>query len=103
MTSATRLTPSERDRAVGRLRALTIGTAVAGVIATAGLGTVAAVSNPGSSTADGATTAAVGGSSSDSTSTTTTTTTSSSGTSLQAAATPATTSSGQAHVSTGSS
>jgi hypothetical protein len=103
--SANRLTAAQRDRAIGRLRDLTIGTAVAGVIATVGLASVAAASNPGSSADSGATTAAVTGSTSGSSTTTTATTTP---TPATATATPSTTiapttTSGNAHVSTGSS
>jgi hypothetical protein len=104
--SAHRLTAAERDRAIGRLRDLTVGTAIAGVIAMAGLGTAAA-SNRGSSSATKTDndTGAVGGSNSGpgSTSTTTTTTTTSSNAALQPAATAPTTISRKGQVSTGSS
>ena len=105
MKSANRLTAAQRDRAIGRLRELTIGTAVASVIATVGLASVAAASNPGSPTDSGATTAAVTGSTSGSSTTATATPTP---TPTTATATPSTTTaptatSGKAHVSTGSS
>src|SRR5207244_1016257 len=81
---------------------LTIGTAVAGVVATVGLASVAAASNAGSSTASGVTTAAVTGSTSGSSTTTTATTTPTPATAT-ATATPTapTTTLGNAHVSTG--
>jgi hypothetical protein len=102
MKSAIRLTPADRDRAMDRLRNLTIGTAVASFLAVAGLGTVAAATHPGSSNDDaGRTTAALSDDAADETTTTTTTTTSNS--SLKATTTSPSTTSGKAHVSTGSS
>jgi hypothetical protein len=50
--AARRLSPADRDRAVGRLRALTIGTTVAGVAAVGGFGSIAALSNHGVATGD---------------------------------------------------
>ncbi len=52
MNEIQRLTPADRDRAVHRLRGLTIGTAVAGIAATAVFGVAAAASYPGKSSAD---------------------------------------------------
>ena len=101
MKSAIRLTPADRNKAMGRLRNITIGTAVASLVAVAGFGMVAAATNPGTSNDDsGGTTAALSDDSSDTTTTTTTTTTSSS---LKTTTTTPSTTSGKAHVSTGSS
>jgi hypothetical protein len=54
-----RLTPRLRDRALTRLNDLTTGAAVLGVVATAGLGTVAALTThaPGASAASSTTSA----------------------------------------------
>lgn len=111
MKSATRISPTDRDRAVRRLRAITIGTSLAGVAAVGGFGAIAAASRDGTMT--GVTTAAVtttSTSSSDGTSSTTSTdaattsgtTPTSSSTSLQTTTTPMTTT-GTAHATTGSS
>ena len=100
MKSAIRLTAAERDRAMRRLRDLTVGTAVASIVALAGLGTVAAASNPGS-TADSGTTSAADSTSGSTATLGSTSTSSSSG--LAAATTAPTTTSGNAHVSSGSS
>ncbi len=54
------LTPLERDRAIGRLRQLTLGTALVGVAAVAGIGSVAAITFPGHSSGVAATTDATG-------------------------------------------
>jgi hypothetical protein len=64
MKTTARRSPADRDRAVARLRALTIGTSIAGVAAVGGFGTMAALSYDGASsgtvgaivTADGGTT-----------------------------------------------
>lgn len=102
MKSAIRLTPADRNRAMGRLRTITIGSSIASLVAVAGFGTVAAATNPGSADDDsGGTTAALSDDSSDTTTTTTTTTTGSF--SLKATTTTPSRTSGKAHVSTGSS
>jgi hypothetical protein len=109
MKTATRRSPAERDRAVARLRALTIGTSIAGIAAVGGFGALAAVSYDGTST--GITTAAITtGTSTTGTSTTsaasgstsTTTSSTSDTTTAQATAAPTTTT-GTAHAATGSS
>lgn len=114
MNSASRRSSADRDRAVGRLRTITIGTGLAGVVAVGGFGAIAAASYDGTSKNDGAITAAVttaADTTSTSTSTSTTaadtsptsttsTTTSSSGLSTTTAPTTTT---GGAHASTGSS
>ena len=102
MKTAVRRSPGDRDRAIARLRALTIRTTIAGIAAVGGFGALAAVSYDGSST--GITMAAVtsdtsttdAGASSTTSGTTTSTTTS------QATAAPTTTT-GTAHAATGSS
>jgi hypothetical protein len=50
MNAAKRTTPADRNRAVARLRRLTIGTTIAGLAAVGGFGTLAAVSYSGHST-----------------------------------------------------
>jgi len=104
MNSTKRTTPADRSRALGRLRALTVGTALAGMAAVGAFGTLAAASYSGH-TSDPA--ADVG--------TTTTTSSSSTTNSTTAAATPtptatirpattnATTTTGGGQVSTGGS
>jgi hypothetical protein len=95
MKTATLRSPADRDRAVARLRALTIGTSIASIAAVGGFGAMAAQSYAGAST--DITTAAVtttGSTTTDSTSTTTTTT--------QATAAPTATT-GTAHAVTASS
>jgi hypothetical protein len=93
MNTPPRHRPTDRDRALGRLRTLTIGTAIAGVAAVAGFGVVAAASDSGAGTttvtSDGATT-------------TTTTTPSSSSTTQAATAAPVTVS-GPVHATTAAS
>jgi hypothetical protein len=49
MNRTRRRSPGERDRAVARLRAITIGTTIAGVAAVGGFGAVAAISYSGGS------------------------------------------------------
>lgn len=108
MKTAARRSPIDRDRAVGRLRALTIGSSIASIAAVGGFGALAAASYDGSST--GITTAAVTtGTSTTSTGTSTTTTdtttnpsTATGTTTTQATAAPTTTT-GTAHAATGSS
>ncbi len=48
MNTATRHTTIDRDRALARLRSATTGTAIAGVAAVIGFGSLAAITNPGS-------------------------------------------------------
>src|SRR5882672_5577548 len=50
MKSATRRSPADRDRAVARLRTLTIGSSIASVAAIGGFGAMAALSYDGTST-----------------------------------------------------
>ena len=79
MNAAKPTTPADRNRAVARLRTLTIGTTIAGLAAVGGFGTLAAVSYSGHST----------GTSADvETSTTTGSTTTGSTTTVKATATP---------------
>ena len=116
MKTAARLTVAERDRALGRLRTLTVGTTLASLTALGGFSIVAAATNPGSSggqTAVAAESTTVGTLTSDTTTSagptptsTTTTTTEATATptpSLQPAATSATTTSRSAQVTTGGS
>ena len=102
MKTAVRRSPADRDRAVARLRAITIGTGIAGVAAVGGFGALAAASYDGGSTdvtTAAITTTATGGATSDaSTSTSATTTT----TTAQATAAPTATT-GSAHAVTASS
>jgi hypothetical protein len=103
MKTAARRSPRDRDRAVARLRALTIGSSIASIVAVGGFGAVAALSYDG--TTSEITTAAIGstdtsGSTSGTSSTTTTDT--SSTTTTQATAAPTATT-GTAHAATGSS
>jgi hypothetical protein len=107
MKTAARLTVAERDRALRRLRTMTVGTAIASVTALGGFSSVAAVTYSGSSggqTAVAAESTTAGTLTSDTTtSTTTSTTTTATPTpSLQPAATTATTSR-NAQVTTGGS
>lgn len=105
-------TPADRDRAVARLRTLTIGSGLAGVLAVGGFGVLAARTYDG--TSNGITTAALIPDSS-TTATTATTATATSATmppltatatstpaTVQGTATPTTTT-GTAHAATGSS
>ena len=105
--------PADRDRAVARLRAITIGSTLAGFAAVGGFGAMAAASYHGTPT--DVTTAALTGSTAtsgsaatttDPSSTTTKTTTTGSaatGTSSARATAAPTATTGTAHVSTGSS
>lgn len=80
-----RLTPIDRDRALHRLRGLTLGTAVAAVLAVSGMGYVAAASYAGKSSTSSSTSTPSAGSSSSTSSLQTTTqapTTASSGTAV---------------------
>ena len=106
MKTAARRTPADRDRAVARLRTMTIGTGIAGVLAVGGFGAIAAASYDGTSgdattaalvTTDAATTTSTTSATSTSTSTTTTSTTATQATAAPTAAT------GSAHAATGSS
>jgi len=99
MHTPTRSPSSVRDRNLRRLRTLTVGTAVAGIAATAGLGTLAARNDAGQSAP--ATTSS--SSTTTTTPTTTTDTTSTSGDSLQAAPQAATSGSGGGQVTSGGS
>ena len=104
MTTATRRSPIDRDRAIARLRAITIGTTIASAAAVGGFGIIAARSHDGSSTA--VTTAALDSATATGRTTTTdpstTGTTTTGTTQVQATAAP-TTSTGTAHAATGSS
>lgn len=114
MKTATRRSPADRDRAVARLRALTIGTSIASIAAVGGFGAVAAQSYGGASTDittaavtnAGSTTTTDGGTPTSGTTTTTGTTTTNSTTSTttttQATAAPTATT-GTAHAVTASS
>ena len=107
MKSATRRSPADRDRAVARLRALTIGSSIASIAAVGGFEAMAALSYGGTSTdistaavtTAGSTTTTDGGTS---TATGTTTTTNSTTTTTQATAAPTATT-GTAHAVTASS
>lgn len=101
MKTAARRSPADRDRAVARLRALTIGTSIASVAALGGFGAVAALSYTGAPTE--ITTAAITTSGSTTTgSTTTSDTTTTTGSSSTATAAP-TAATGTAHAATGGS
>jgi hypothetical protein len=115
MTTAARRSPADRDRAVARLRALTLGTSLASLVAVGGFGALAALSYDGTSgdivtavavTTDNATTTAGISTTGTSTTTDTTTTTNAGATtgtaSVQATAAP-TVATGTAHAATGSS
>jgi hypothetical protein len=116
MNSAERRSPADRDRAVTRLRTITIGTGLAGVVAVGGFGAIAALSDDGTGTSEGVITAAVTTDAGATTSTTststgttsatstaaTTSTSNSTSSSLSSTTTPVTTT-GTAHASTGSS
>ena len=112
MKTPARRTPADRDRAVARLRAITIGTSLASIAAVGGFGAMAALTYDGTSigattaavvTADNATTTSTTGTSSTTGTTTSTTTTTTSGaTSVPTMAVPAA-ATGTAHAATGSS
>jgi hypothetical protein len=102
--STNRRLPVDRDRAVARLRRVTVGTAAAGMIGTALFGTLAAATYDGTNaaaTSDAVTDITAAQVAVDDTSDSSTTT----GTDDQLVATPAptTASSGAAHASTGGS
>ena len=107
MKTAARRSPADRDRAVARLRALTIGSSIASIAAVGGFGAIAAHSYGGASTdittaavtTAGSTTTTDGGTS---TTTGTTTTTNSTTTTTQATAAPTATT-GTAHAVTAGS
>jgi hypothetical protein len=99
MKHARPLSPAERDRAVARLRTMTIATTLAGIAAVGGFATIAAASDRGEATTD-AVTAAV--TTSDQATTTTTTDQSSTASTATTAPTVASPS-GSAHASTGGS
>jgi len=115
MKTAARLTIAERDRALGRLRTLTVGATLASVTALGGFSIVAAATNPGSAGGQTAVTAestTAGTITTDTTTSTGSTTTSSATTteatatptpSLQPAATSSTTTTRNAQVTTGGS
>lgn len=100
MKTAVRRSPMDRDRAIARLRALTIGSSIAGIAAVGGFGALAAASYDGNST--GITTAAVTTDSSTTRNGTPSTTAGTGTTTTQATAAPTTTT-GTAHAATGSS
>jgi hypothetical protein len=109
MNAASRTTPADRNRAVARLRTLTIGTTIAGLAAVGGFGTLAAVSYSGHSMG---TTAEVETTTSTGSATTTTTSSGSSSTAtptatatptIQPATTTITTTTGGGQVSSGGS
>jgi hypothetical protein len=113
MKTAARRSPRDRDRAVARLRALTIGTSIAGITAVGGFAVIAAISYDGTTTevttaaiVSTDTSSAAGGTSSTTTGSTSTTSgstsTSGSTTSTQATVAPTATT-GSAHAATGSS
>jgi hypothetical protein len=107
MNGASRHGSADRDRAVARLRTITIGTGLAGVVAVGGFGAIAAASYDGASTTDGALTAAVTTDSAAVTATpsatsTDTSTTSASSSGLSTTTAPTTTT-GSPHAVTGSS
>ena len=97
MKTANRTTPTDRNRAVARLRSLTMGTALASLAAVGAFGTVAAVSWSGQSSTQ---TAEVVTATPDGNSTTTTATATPA---IKAAATPATTTTSKARVTSGGS
>jgi hypothetical protein len=104
MNAANRITPADRNRAVARLRALTIGTTIAGVAAAGAFGTLAAVSYSGHAT--GATADVGGSTTSDSSGTTTSaskTATPTATPTIQPATTTITTTTGGGQVSSGGS
>jgi hypothetical protein len=109
MNPDTRRNPADRDRAIGRLRTITIGTSLASLAAVGGFGAVAAATYTGGSadltTAAITTTAGTTDTSSSVSTTTSTATTSTSGSSgVQATPAPTTTtSSGTTHATTGGS
>jgi acetyl/propionyl-CoA carboxylase alpha subunit len=110
MTTAARRTPADRDHAVARLRTMTIGTGIAGVLAVGAFGALAAASDDGTSgdvtTAALATTdtstSTTSGTTTDAATTSTTTSTDSTTTTTQATTAP-TAATGSAHAATGSS
>ena len=109
MKTSARRSPADRDRAVARLRAITIGTGLASIAAVGGFGAIAALSYDGTSTdittaavTTGAATTSVDSATTGPTTTTGTTTTTTTTTTVQATAAPTATS-GTAHAATGSS
>jgi hypothetical protein len=110
MKTAGRRSPADRDRAVARLRALTIGSSIASIAAVGGFGFMAAHSYAGASTdittaavtTVGSTTTTDGGTSATTATTGTSTATSSTTTTTQATAAPTATT-GTAHAVTASS
>jgi len=100
MKTAARRSPADRDRAIARLRTLTIGTSIAGLAAVGGFGAIAAMSYDGSAT--DITTAAVVTADDGTTDAAATTTTTISTTTVQATVAPTATT-GTAHAATGSS
>ena len=105
MKNSARRSPADRDRAVDRLRAITIGTSLASIAAVGGFGAIAALSHDGTSTditTAAATTGATTSADSATTGPTTTGTTTTTTTTVQATAAPTATI-GPAHAATGSS
>jgi hypothetical protein len=109
MNRAARRNPVDRDRAVARLRTITIGTGLAGVVAVGGFGALTAATYDGTPT-DDITTAAVrtttattsDAATTSSTNASSTETSTSTSTGRSTTTTP-TTSDGTAHATTGSS
>ena len=110
MKTAARRSPADRDRAVARLRALTIGSSIASIAAVGGFGAMAALSYGGTSTdittaavtTAGSSTTTDGGTSTTTGATTTTNSTTTTTTTTQATAAPTATT-GTAHAVTASS
>jgi len=111
MKTAARRTPADRDRAVARLRALTIGTSIASIAAVGGFSAIAALSYDGTTTdvttaaivSTDTTTATTGTTSTTSTTSGSTSTTTTTGTTTTQATAAPTTTTGTAHAATGSS
>ncbi len=106
MNTSERLTPGARDRAVVRMRRLTVSTALASAAAVGIFGAVAAISNPGDTaakTAIGDSTTAGSTTAGSRTTSTTSSTMDSATTTLQPAPTAATATTGRGQVTTGAS
>lgn len=107
MQKATRLTAAQRNRALGRLRSFTVGTALASAAATGAFGYLAVVTNPGTQVTDTTSTTTTADSQSTSTNNsasgavTTTNPTATPG--LQSSTSGVTTTRHRAHVTTGGS
>jgi hypothetical protein len=96
MNATSRRAVADRDRAIARLRTLTLGTTIASIAAVGAFGAVAAVSYSGTAS-DVTTAAATNGNSSTATPTT------SGSTGLQATPVPTTTTAGSGHATSGGS